>query len=70
MVVLPTPGGGYAGGGTGDDRELYLSPSEHNFPIYCDSYDIGDVSEKIVALGGMGIKAVVGTGGPGLGGHT
>ena len=37
--------------------------SEHNCLIYCDSFDIGDVSGDGVAPGGTGPSAMVGTGG-------
>ena len=62
-------GGGYAGGGDGDNRGLHRSPSKHNCPIYHDSSNIGAMSGSISAPGGMGPKAVVVTGGPGLGGR-
>ena len=48
-LVLPAPGGGYAGGGAGDDGDLHCLLSEHNFPIYCDSSNIGAVSSSRLA---------------------
>ena len=67
-VIISTHGGGYAGGRSGDNRDLHHSLSEHNFPIYRNSSDIGDVSDIRAEPGVTCPKEVVATGGPGLGG--
>ena len=60
-MVIPTPGGGYAGCGAGDDLDLHMSPSKLNLPIYCNLSDIGSVSGGRAAPRGTISKAVVGT---------
>ena len=64
-MVIPTSGGGYAGGGGGDYQNLDRSLPEHNFPIYCDLSDIGAVSILRVASRFTGHKPVMGTEGYG-----
>ena len=68
-MVLPTPGGGYAGGRAVDNRDLHRSMSEKNCPIYHDTYNIGAVSGSRAATGGTGPKAAVGIGGASMGGR-
>ena len=45
-MIIPTPRGGYAGGQSGEYRYLHCSPSVQNFPIYCNQFNIGAVSES------------------------
>ena len=68
-MVLTTPGGEYTGGRAGENLELHRSRSEHYFPIYRDSSDIGAVSGGVPAPRVTGPKAVVGIGGDGMGGQ-
>ena len=51
------------GGGDVDNCGLHFLPSEHNYPIYSDSSDIGAVSGSGAVPVGMSPKLVVGTGG-------
>ena len=68
-MVLPTRIRGYAGGRAGYNQGLHHSPLEQDYPIYCNLSNIGVVSGGVAAPKGMSPKAVVESGGHGLGGH-
>ena len=58
-VVVPIFGGSYGNSGPIVNGDIIPPPIEYHHPVYCNSYDTGDMSVEITAERTMGETTVV-----------
>ena len=62
-VGVPIFGRSYGNSGPRGNVYICPPPTEYYHPVYCDSYDTGDISVEITADGTMGETTLVEAGG-------